>query len=152
MDEVKSKKGKKISKELIKLIKEAYKSGKSSRVVAKEFGVSKTTVLEYVNKRVLPPLQKEEKRKRNIEAVQRRRKKVKQLSIEYKGGCCEKCGYNKCSRALEFHHLDPNEKDFGISHKGHTRSWEKVKKELDKCIMVCANCHAEIHEEIEKNK
>jgi len=46
---------------------------------------------------------------------------------------------------LEFHHLKTNEKDFGISQKGYTRSWVKVKKELDKCVMLCANCHREIH-------
>ena len=39
----------------------------------------------------------------------------------------------------------PNKKDFGIGQKGFTRSWEKVKEELDKCILVCANCHREIH-------
>lgn len=81
------------------------------------------------------------------EAVQRRRLKVKQLSIDYKGGKCCMCGYNKCNSALEFHHLDPNEKDFGISAKGVTRSFEKIKVELDKCILVCANCHRELHEE-----
>ena len=42
--------------------------------------------------------------------------------------------------------LDPNKKDFGIANKGYTRSWEKVQEELDKCIMVCANCHREIHD------
>ena len=47
--------------------------------------------------------------------------------------------------ALEFHHLDPSQKDFGISSKGYTRSWDKVKEELDKCILVCSNCHREIH-------
>mgnify|MGYP003431129005 FL=1 len=47
---------------------------------------------------------------------------------------------------MEFHHLDPEQKDFGIAAKGYTRSWEKVKEELDKCIMVCANCHREIHD------
>lgn len=41
--------------------------------------------------------------------------------------------------------LDPNQKDFGIGSKGYTRSFDKVKKELDKCICVCANCHREIH-------
>lgn len=45
----------------------------------------------------------------------------------------------------KFHHLDPNQKDFGIGSKGYTRSFDKVKKELDKCICVCANCHREIH-------
>lgn len=67
------------------------------------------------------------------------------MAIEYKGSCCGVCGYDRCNGALEFHHLDPNEKDFGISHKGYTRSWEKVKTELDKCVMLCANCHREVH-------
>lgn len=72
---------------------------------------------------------------------------LKVKAIEYKGGACQKCGYNKYIGALEFHHLDPAQKDFGISEKGHTRSWEKIKNELDKCILVCANCHREIHSE-----
>lgn len=81
-------------------------------------------------------------------ATQKRRDKVKIMAIEYKGGACEKCGYNKCIGALEFHHLDPTQKDFSIGSKGYTRAWEKVQVELDKCIMVCANCHREIHEEL----
>ncbi len=80
------------------------------------------------------------------------RKKLKLNALEYKGGKCEKCGYSKCSRALEFHHLDPSEKDFGISNKGHTRPWETIRSELDKCLLLCSNCHAEIHEEEEQNK
>lgn len=80
------------------------------------------------------------------EATQRRRDKVKEDAIEYKGGKCCICGYSKCIGALEFHHLDPEQKDFGIAAKGYTRSWEKVKEELDKCIIVCANCHREIHD------
>lgn len=80
-----------------------------------------------------------------VEAVQRRREKNKQLAIEYKGGKCQCCGYDKYQGALEFHHLDSNEKDFGIAEKGYTRSFEKVKKELDKCVLVCSNCHKEIH-------
>ena len=79
------------------------------------------------------------------EAVQRRRDKIKVMAIEYKGNKCSICDYNKCIGALEFHHLDPNEKEFGISAKGYTRSWELVKKELDKCILVCSNCHRELH-------
>jgi predicted HNH restriction endonuclease len=47
---------------------------------------------------------------------------------------------------LDFHHVDSTKKEFGIGNSGYTRSWEKVKKELDKCILVCANCHREIHE------
>lgn len=84
-------------------------------------------------------------RKCAVDAVQARRLKIKILAVEYKGGKCEKCGYNKCIGALEFHHLNPEEKDFSIGSKGYTRSWEQVKIELDKCILVCSNCHKEIH-------
>lgn len=84
-------------------------------------------------------------KKCSVEAVQRRREKIKLLAIEYKGGECEICGYKRCVSALEFHHLDPNEKEFGVGEKGYTRSIETIKKELDKCILVCSNCHREIH-------
>lgn len=81
-----------------------------------------------------------------VEAVQRRREKTKELLVEYKGGKCEICGYDKCISALEFHHIVSGEKEFGIGQKGYTRSFEKNKEEVDKCILVCANCHREIHE------
>jgi hypothetical protein len=47
--------------------------------------------------------------------------------------------------ALEFHHLNAARKDFGISSQGHTRSWSKIREELDKCVLLCANCHREVH-------
>lgn len=72
-------------------------------------------------------------------------RKTKQKCLDYKGRKCCICGYNKSTRALCFHHLDPNEKDFAIS-KYRTHAWDKVKAELDKCLLVCANCHAEIHD------
>lgn len=84
-------------------------------------------------------------RKCRREAVQKRREKLKLLAIEYKGGKCEICGYDSCPDALEFHHVNPSEKEFGISKNGNTRSFESIKKELDKCILVCSNCHREIH-------
>ena len=80
-----------------------------------------------------------------ITAVYKRRKKVRQMAVEYKGGRCQSCGYNRCIDALEFHHNSFSGKDFGISAKGYTRSWTKVKEELDKCMLLCANCHREIH-------
>ena len=83
-----------------------------------------------------------------IAAVQKRRKKIRQMAIEQKGGSCEKCGYNRCIDALEFHHEDPTRKNFSISNKGYARSWVKVKKEIEKCTLVCANCHREIHAQI----
>jgi len=83
-------------------------------------------------------------------AVAERRRKLRLQAIEYGGGRCQLCGYRRCKRALSFHHKDPNKKDFGLSAHGLTRSWEKMKPELDKCILVCANCHMEIHEGIRK--
>ncbi len=80
-----------------------------------------------------------------IQATAKRRFNIKVKALKYKGSSCQNCGYNKCNRALEFHHLDPQTKSFGISLKGYTRSWKAVKAELDKCILVCSNCHQEIH-------
>ena len=77
--------------------------------------------------------------------VQKWRLRQKQRAIDYKGGKCSACGYNKCPDALDFHHLDPTEKEFGLASSGITRAWERVKKELDKCILLCANCHRELH-------
>ncbi len=81
-------------------------------------------------------------------AVAKRRKKLRQLAITSKGGKCQICGYDKCSGALEFHHIDPDIKDFSVSVDGSTRSWQRIKKEIEKCVLVCANCHREIHGDI----
>jgi predicted HNH restriction endonuclease len=86
-----------------------------------------------------------ERREYLLIAVQKRREKVRLMAVSYKGGRCQVCGYERCIEALEFHHLDPSQKDFGISYKGYTRSWEKVKEEIAKCILLCANCHREAH-------
>jgi hypothetical protein len=80
-----------------------------------------------------------------IDRVQARREKIKKLAVEYKGGKCEICGYNKCINALEFHHNDSSKKEFGIAANGHCRSWENVKIEIDKCTLLCSNCHKESH-------
>ena len=85
-----------------------------------------------------------DRREELIRAVAKRRRKIKALSLEYKGGKCQICGYNKYQGALDLHHLNQEDKKFGIGDKGYTRSWEKVRAELDKCILVCANCHREV--------
>lgn len=72
-----------------------------------------------------------------------RRKELKCRAIEYKGGSCVCCGYNKCVSALEFHHLDLKKKDFGIADLA--KCWENMKAELDKCVLICSNCHRELH-------
>ena len=71
-----------------------------------------------------------------------RRKNVATLKEEA-GNCCSICGYNKCLAALEFHHPDPSIKESKVI--GSTASLEKQRVEAAKCILVCANCHREIH-------
>jgi len=82
---------------------------------------------------------------KNKNAVISFRKRMKLKAVEYMGGSCQCCGYDRYEGALQFHHLDPNEKDFGISANGRCRKWETIVEELKKCIMVCGNCHSEIH-------
>ena len=69
------------------------------------------------------------------------------LLIKERGGCCERCGYNKCNDALQWHHKDPTQKDFGISSKRGS-PMAKLREEADKCLLLCANCHAETHFEL----
>lgn len=75
--------------------------------------------------------------------VNLRRILIKDKCLQYKGNKCSKCGYNKCKQALTFHHRNPKKKLFGISGS-HARSWEHIKQELDKCDLLCMNCHMEI--------
>jgi len=142
----------KLSKELVEKIRCYYDEGNSCQKTATKFGVGKTTVRSYVDIRPNKVLTDKERKKRSVESVQKRRRKIKQMAIDYKGGCCQSCGYDKCNGALEFHHIDPTQKDFSLSSKGHCTSWDKVKKELDKCVLVCANCHREIHENLNVKK
>lgn len=76
--------------------------------------------------------------------VSESRRKKKSALIDYKGGKCIICHYKKCEQVLQFHHLDPNIKEFTLAHS-KTLNFEKLKKEADKCVLVCANCHGEIH-------
>lgn len=80
-----------------------------------------------------------------IEAVRKRRRKIREMAVDYLGGRCSQCDYDRCKEALEFHHLNSSEKDFGISNQGYTRSWKRVQEELKKCVLLCANCHREVH-------
>lgn len=68
----------------------------------------------------------------------------KKKAINYKGNKCALCSYDRCDAALEFHHKDPSQKDFALS-AGRLRKFESSKAELDKCVLVCSNCHREIH-------
>ena len=87
-------------------------------------------------------------RQRNQESFNKRsRERTRQnklKAIEYLGGRCFKCEGVFHPSVYDFHHRNPEEKDIGVSViKG--RSWERLKEELDKCDLLCANCHREIH-------
>jgi transposase len=126
----------------VEKIKEFYRSH-TTKETSEEFNLgigSVKKVVERKNKQ----LTDDEKKTYNYFNVRSVRKKNKIKSIEYKGGKCEICGYNKCVTALEFHHLDPKQKDFTPS-KNMNMAWEKIKSEIDKCMLLCANCHREVH-------
>lgn len=69
-----------------------------------------------------------------------RRHRTKQKAIDYLGGKCNRCGYNENIVALEFHHIDPNEKEFQIGSVSN-KSWESIINEIKKCELLCSNCH-----------
>ena len=72
----------------------------------------------------------------------------KEQAVEYMGGCCSVCGYDKCIRAIEFHHVDPAKKSPTYNKRFRSWSFERKKKELENCIIVCSNCHREIHADL----
>lgn len=79
-----------------------------------------------------------------VEAVDRRRKKIKASLAAMFGGKCEICEYDSCVQALDFHHVDPATKSFGLSAKGVTRAKAKVLAEMQKCVLLCCRCHREV--------
>jgi len=109
--------------------------------------IGQIEVCQYCKKELISQ-KKHYKNSCNSCRVSNKRRDYKKMGIEYKGGKCIICNYSKCARALHFHHIDPAEKDFGVANKGYTRSWEKMKIELDKCVLLCSNCHAEVHENL----
>lgn len=80
----------------------------------------------------------------SYENVKNSRQRLKQRIIRAMGGKCCICGYDRCDSALELHHLNPEEKDFTIASNTN-KAWELIKVEIQKCVMICANCHREIH-------
>lgn len=77
--------------------------------------------------------------------TRKRRQKIRDWIYERAGEECSICGYSKCRRALSFHHVDPATKKYNISAM-ECRSWETIKTEVDKCVVLCSNCHMEVEE------
>jgi hypothetical protein len=78
------------------------------------------------------------------ERVSEWRRRVKRRLVADAGGRCALCGYNQCVGALQFHHRDPGEKTFALSDNGIARNLALAQEEAAKCVLLCANCHAEV--------
>jgi predicted transcriptional regulator len=126
----------------IEKLKDYYKTHTGTQCMVK-FNLSRSTVKRYVDNKHIK-LSEEELNDKNYKRVKSVRQRNKKRAVEYKGSVCVECGYNKCIWALEFHHIDPDEKDFSFSQYS-SHSWEKIEKEIDKCLLLCANCHRELH-------
>ena len=87
--------------------------------------------------------------KKNKELVADRRRRLKKTMVEYMGGKCLRCGWAEHDCGLQAHHVNPSNKSFRLS-TGNTRSWEVIKSEANKCVLLCANCHSVIHATAEK--
>lgn len=86
---------------------------------------------------------------KNSEGVKKWRRTTKNRIVESMGGKCVCCGYNKCYRAMALHHLDPSKKDISLGAiRANATCWDNIVRELRKCILVCNNCHSEIHDGI----
>ena len=116
-------------------IRRLAREGSTRSQIAQRLGVHVSTIYNHLN----PALYERAKA-----ATKERQKRRKKALIEYKGGKCSACGYNKCQQALDFHHT--GEKSFTIGDR-KCAPLDILKKEADKCILLCRNCHAELHAE-----
>lgn len=116
----------------------------SLRKTSEKFNVSRGTLRKVIKNEDV--ITKRPKKVSKSQAVIDWRRRQKRKLVEYKGGKCEVCGYDRCDKALEFHHIDPNMKDFNIS--GRSYSFDRMKNEVDKCILICSNCHKEVHDDL----
>lgn len=105
--------------------------------IAKQLNIQKSTVTYHLNQKY---------HGRDYYLI--RNRNIKQQAVLFKGGKCCICGYSKCNAVLQFHHLDPKLKAPEFKDKAVTRqgkNFETIKPELDKCVLLCANCHGEVH-------
>lgn len=150
------------------ILQKQIKKGLSTRKIGESLGKSQSSIRHWLKKYGLKTQQAQEKEhlcedcgetdsnnfytgqkqkckkchnKRTAKAGKNKRIKA----IELLGGCCQHCGYDKCYSALEFHHIDPTIKDVNYATM---RGWsfERIEEELKNCILLCANCHREVHE------
>lgn len=131
--------------------------GLSSREIAKIQKCSQTNIRHWLRKYGLNTLPDKEKfliknPTRNsinpncYENQKKRARMRKSKAVNLKGGCCSICRYKKNYAALQFHHRNPENKVFNLdSRKLSNTNWDSILIELEKCDLLCSNCHAEIH-------
>ena len=123
-------------------IKKLYSEGKSYRQIETILKCSRSLISYYLNP---------EGKTKNVARRNKNRFRTKSEYRERFGAKCQLCGYNKCQNALHFHHVNPSEKKFAISDSLRTtRTQQEIDDEINKCILVCSNCHVEIHSGIIK--
>ena len=114
--------------------------GKTYTEIQKELGCSRSLIAYHVN----PSVRKNTRKRATLNRFKIRENAKKQL-----GGKCCNCGYNKCLAALQFHHREPKDKLFEITNylwgKAQGFTDDDLQKEISKCDLLCANCHAELH-------
>lgn len=81
----------------------------------------------------------------SYQTMQNSRTRRKENMIYVMGDVCQICGYHRSIHALEFHHINPEEKDFSFN-KANSVAWDIIQPELQKCVLLCANCHREVHD------
>lgn len=82
--------------------------------------------------------------KRDRSSDQKRIRYKKEKAVEYKGGKCELCGYDRCIAAMDFHHINPEDKLYEVKTLLNRR-WDLIVEEIKKCMLLCSNCHRELH-------
>lgn len=119
-------------------IKKLRKEGKTYTEIAEELDCTISIVAYYIS-----PGAKNQARIRSNNHRKNKLARIKKLH----GGRCKNCGYSKCKRALHFHHINPSLKDFNMAEQW-LYSEARVIQEANKCIMLCSNCHAELHDNL----
>lgn len=130
--------------QIIQKVKDLRQEGVLVKDIAHMIGLSHGTVVRYSERKnserpdgFVPQT--------HYEAVRSYRQRMKAKGVMYLGGKCSECGYSKSVWSLHFHHKNPAEKSFTIS-RYQNLCWERVRQELEKCRLLCANCHGEKHE------
>jgi len=118
-----------------------YKKGHRSKEYCEKHGY---TEFKYSSKYKIKCIKCQSIRK------SQRRNHHKQKLLKMHGNKCSVCAYGKCESALQFHHVDPSQKKFKISYSAP--SFKKLVSEAKKCVLLCANCHAEEENKISKSK